>query len=223
MDEKYEFNGITKEDAIRKAEEELKLDKEALDVVVKDTSKGKTMFSILDTSRVTIEVTVKKDKVRNNRFKKENVEKAKENLKKFLDNLKKIYSEDKFEYDMYEDGRKIYINIDNTKNAIWIGYKGKILESMQKVLQEIGTNDFNSNIRVYLNIGNYKEERKRQLYKIADNAIKSVNNKKEEEDLKPMNSYERKLIHDYLNKLGYETYSVGEEPNRHIRVKPNNQ
>ena len=180
------------------------------------------MFSILDTSRVTIEVTVKKDKVRNNRFKKENVEKAKENLKEFLDNLKKMYSEDKFEYDIYEDGRKLYVNIDNTKNAIWIGYKGKILESMQRVLQEIGTNDFKSNVRVYLNIGNYKEERKRQLYKIADNAIKSVDNKKEEEDLKPMNSYERKLIHDYLNELGYETYSVGEEPNRHIKVKPNN-
>ena len=36
MSEKYEFSGITKEDAIRNAEEELKIDKEALDVVVKD-------------------------------------------------------------------------------------------------------------------------------------------------------------------------------------------
>lgn len=222
MSEKYEFSGITKEDAIRNAEEELKIDKEALNIVVKDTTKGKTMFSILDTSRVTIEVTVNKDKIKNNKFKKENVNKAKENITVFLKKLKGIYSNDDFEYDINIDGRKIYVNIDNSKNAIWIGNKGRILESLQRILQEVATSDFRTNVRVYLNIGKYKEERKRQLYRLSDKVAKEVEESKAEKELKPMNSYERKIVHDYLNELGYETYSVGEEPKRHIRVKPNN-
>ena len=49
----------------------------------------------------------------------------------------------------------------------------------------------------------------------------SLNYRKEEVELENMNSYERRIIHNILsdNKYVY-TESVGEEPERHVVIKP---
>ena len=58
MEEIYEFNGITKEDAIKNAEESLGLDKEAMEITVKEEKQKRKVFSILDKNRVVIIVKI---------------------------------------------------------------------------------------------------------------------------------------------------------------------
>ena len=68
MEEIYEFNGITKEDAIKNAEESLGLDKEAMEITVKEEKQKRKVFSILDKNRVVISVKIIEEKVKKNKF-----------------------------------------------------------------------------------------------------------------------------------------------------------
>ena len=74
----YEFKGINKDEAIRKAENELGIDQEALIIEEVETENiHKTMFSILDKEKSTIKVEIIEEKVEKNRFKVEDVQNAK--------------------------------------------------------------------------------------------------------------------------------------------------
>ena len=57
----YEFKGINKDEAIKKAENELGIDQEALIIEEVETeAKHKTMFSILDKEKATIKFKLMK-------------------------------------------------------------------------------------------------------------------------------------------------------------------
>lgn len=218
MSETYEFKGRTKEEAIKNAEIELGIDKESLEIEVEE-SQTKTMFSILDRSRVTVKVKIIEDKVRKNKFDVEEVEQASQKVKAFMEELKEIYSNINFKYDLKVNGRKIYVSIDNRINSKWIGARGRILEELQALLNVIATGR-RGNIKVYLNVGDYKEGRERRLKKIAKEALETVRTTGKEFALEPMNSYERKIIHDFLQGESVDTTSDGIGQGRHIVVRP---
>ena len=87
MEEIYEFNGITKEDAIKNAEESLGLDKEAMEITVKEEKQKRKVFSILDKNRVVISVKIIEEKVKKNKFNNNELEKVKEKVTVFLNKL----------------------------------------------------------------------------------------------------------------------------------------
>ena len=81
----YEFKGINKDEAIKKAENELGIDQEALIIEEVETeAKHKTMFSILDKEKATIKVQINEEKADKNRFNVEDVKNAKEKIVVFL-------------------------------------------------------------------------------------------------------------------------------------------
>ena len=62
-------------------------------------------------------------------------------------------------------------------------------------------------------------KRKRQhLRDIALDAIDAVKDSGEPYDLKPMNSFERKVVHDVVREEGLKSRSHGEEPHRYVTV-----
>ena len=62
-------------------------------------------------------------------------------------------------------------------------------------------------------------QRKRQhLRDIALDAIDAVKDSGEPYDLKPMNSFERKVVHDVVREEGLKSRSHGEEPHRYVTV-----
>ena len=107
MEEIYEFNGITKEDAIKNAEESLGLDKEAMEITVKEEKQKRKVFSILDKNRVVISVKIIEEKVKKNKFNNNELEKVKEKVTVFLNKLSELYEEDEIKYDIKIEGRKI--------------------------------------------------------------------------------------------------------------------
>lgn len=114
----------------------------------------------------------------------------------------------------------IYYTLQTEENSLLIGKNGKNLDALQMLLK-IYLNDFTTeNIRVTIDIGNYKEQRKRQLEILATKLAKEVVSTKRDITLKPMNSYERRVIHTKLGEWrDVYTESVGEGIDRKLVIK----
>lgn len=115
---------------------------------------------------------------------------------------------------------KIKYEIFSKNNSVLIGKKGHILESIQVYLRQAIFNAVDLYVNVMVDVENYKEKQNYFLEKRVKKIAKEVSKTKVDVKLDPMNSYERKVIHEALqNFKNIETESVGEEPNRCIVVK----
>ena len=95
------------------------------------------------------------------------------------------------------------------------------MQSLQTILRFILKNHVASDLSVMLDVENYKEKRNRNIEYLAKKVARDVAKTKVETKLDNMNSYERRIVHNILsdNKYVY-TVSEGEEPNRHVIIKP---
>ena len=72
-----------------------------------------------------------------------------------------------------------------------------------------------------MDVENYKDKQIMHLERLAKNIAREVRNTKQPVTMENMNSYERRIVHNVLtNFKGVITESEGEEPNRHVVVKP---
>ena len=236
MEKTYVFEGKTTNEAIENGLKELKVSKNKVDIKVLETEEKRSFFNILTPRVVKVEMTLKENvkeetkssKAENNISKSEkkqevSEEKIKERaeslesfLKQFIENLPK---NDDLNYKIDIDGNNIIINISGEDTGYLIGYRGEVLNSLQNVLTNIANKDVDSKIKVMLNIGGYREKRKKDLENLADKIARNVVKTKRSITIEPMSAYERKIIHLRLqdNENVY-THSVGEEPYRKIIV-----
>jgi spoIIIJ-associated protein len=141
-------------------------------------------------------------------------------MKSYLKDLTKDFGLDvTFESKVRDNQITIKMYSDN--NNILIGKEGKTLKALTTVVKQVIFNQLNSYPNLILDVEDYKEKQERRLIRLAKNVAKEVARTKVEAELENMNSYQRRLIHNELtNFKGVYTESVGEEPNRHIVIKP---
>ncbi len=112
---------------------------------------------------------------------------------------------------------KIYSN----HNAILIGKNGQTLKSLEIVVKQMLLVKYNINFKVVLDVENYRSKKQRNLEFLAKKSAKEVVKTKMEIHMDNMNAYERRIVHNILtNFKGVKTESEGEEPNRHVVIKP---
>lgn len=117
--------------------------------------------------------------------------------------------------------KKIYIKMYSDNNAILIGKDGKTLKALETIIKQKISKDYNSRIGIYLDVEDYKEKRIKNIEYLAKKVAREVRNTKVEAALEDMNSFERRVVHNVLtNFKGVKTESIGEEPNRHVIIKP---
>ncbi|MDY0277243.1 MAG: RNA-binding cell elongation regulator Jag/EloR [Acholeplasma sp.] len=120
-----------------------------------------------------------------------------------------------------DEGKEIYYHIFADENALLIGRNGKTLKSLQFILRNylnLFTDDYTI---VNLDVGNYNENRQKQLEILATKTAKDVARSRIEVKLDPMNAYERRIIHSKLSEWrDVVTESVGEGEERAIVIKP---
>ncbi|CDA52877.1 single-stranded nucleic acid binding protein [Clostridium sp. CAG:533] len=117
--------------------------------------------------------------------------------------------------------KQINIKMYSNNNPILIGKNGQTLTALTAVCKaavfaRIG-------IYPYLNLdaSDYKDKQVSHLERLAKNIAREVRNTGREVVMDNMNSYERRIVHNVLTDFkGVMTISEGEEPNRHIIVKP---
>ncbi|MDK2893786.1 MAG: spoIIIJ-associated protein, partial [Thermotoga sp.] len=75
-------------------------------------------------------------------------------------------------------------------------------------------------LNVILDMGDYREKRKKSLEKIVEEAVKKAISEKTKVVLDPMFSFERKIVHKLVRKhRGVISYSVGVEPYRRVVIE----
>lgn len=218
--------GKTSTEAIEKGLRELKVSKNQVDIKIIEEKK-KSFFNILDPHVVKVELTLKEDcksnecKVqtdRNNEVKEEDIEKAKTEIELFLNKFLGLISET-ITYNIEIKDNIIYVVIDGEKSTKLIGYRGEALQALQTIISTIAGRKKESNIKVILDIGKYKDARKKTLEELAEKIAKTVKKTGKNITLEPMSAYERKIIHTKLqdNEI-VKTYSVGENDKRRVVI-----
>lgn len=142
--------------------------------------------------------------------------------KKYLDSIFQSLEIDvKTEFRSLNEGTEIYYQIQSKENALLIGRDGKTLDAIQTLLKTYLHNYTDEKLTVSLDIGQYKQNRKKQLEILATKLAKEVAFTRVEVRLDPMNSYERRIIHTKLAEWrDVFTESEGEGENRQIVIKP---
>lgn len=121
-----------------------------------------------------------------------------------------------------EDDDKINAKIKNEDASKLVGYHGDCLNSIQVLANAVMAKKFKKCKRIFVNVENYREKREESLKSLADRFVKKVIRTGRPQKLNPMNSYERRIVHTYLqdNKNVY-TKSSGVEPKRYLVIYPN--
>ena len=89
-------------------------------------------------------------------------------------------------------------------------------------LKQTIKNQTDMNIKVYLDIADYKEKQNKEIEDLARKIAEEVENTKVAVKLDSMNSYQRRLVHNVISEYkNLTTKSEGEEPNRYVVVKYN--
>lgn len=154
------------------------------------------------------EVTVYKKETINNEIKNY--------LKDLVENMG---LEVKFELSTKDERTTIKMYSNN--NPILIGKKGQTLKALETLAKQKIQNETGIHYKITLDVSNYKDKIKRNLERLAINTAKEVVKTKIPVALDNMTSYERMIIHNKLTDFkGVKTESEGEEPERHIVIKP---
>ena len=239
--------GKTSTEAIEKGLKELKATRSQVDGK-KLEEKKKSFFSILDPHVVKVELTIREDSIpekkEKNIEKKEinqkdiedankavenflnnflnkissNIEDANKAVENFLNNfLNKISSN--IEYTVKNENGLVYVNIKGEDSTRLIGYRGEALNALQTLLTTVASKNREESVKVILDIGNYKDARKKTLEELARKVEKTVKKTGKSVTLEPMNAYERKILHTELQNSEFvKTYSVGEGDRRRVVI-----
>ena len=118
------------------------------------------------------------------------------------------------------DTQLIY-NIISSTSSVLIGKNGKTIDSLQTLASQMVSTKYNTFYKFTVDVNDYKNQRKSRLEKLAKYTAKDVAKYKQPVSLEPMNSDERRIIHNVLtNSKDVITQSEGEEPNRYVVIKP---
>ncbi len=119
------------------------------------------------------------------------------------------------------EGNELTFIINAQDNPILIGKNGKTLDAIQTLIKNYINVFVEEHYVILVDVGGYKEQRKKQLEILATKTAKEVARTKVPAKLGKMNAYERRVIHTKLSDWrDVSTESEGEEPNRFIVIKP---
>ena len=198
--EKYKFQAKSEDGLLDKALEELNVKEE--EVLTKTYEEKGGLFS---GKKYTIEVVKLSDIAALGR----------DILKELLDSLN---VEANVETKIREG--KIKYEIFSKNNAVIIGKNGHILDSIQVYVRQAIFNAIDIYVNLSVDVENYKEKQNYFLEKKVKKLAREVTLSKVSIKLDPMNSYERKLVHEAIQGFKYvSSESEGEEPNRCVVLK----
>lgn len=127
----------------------------------------------------------------------------------------------KFSLDVSEVEDELRVDITGEDVGLIIGKHGSTLDSIQYLTNLVVNKKFDRLIRVRIDIGGYREKRLEVLENMASRLAVRVRKSKKAIALEPMNAYERRVIHTFLQKeSGIGTKSEGFDPDRYVVIYP---
>ena len=121
--------------------------------------------------------------------------------------------------DTYIEGDRAHVSIVSESNVL-VGANGEVLDALQELTRLAVMTDTGDRSRLMLDVAGYRERRRKELSALAADAVEEARRSQERVPLKPMNPFERKIVHDAVAAAGLTSESEGEEPRRHVVVLP---
>lgn len=108
---------------------------------------------------------------------------------------------------------KARVSCDNA--GLLIGHRGETLSAIQYIANNVEQKQNKNAKRVIVDIAEYRERKDDNLKDLADRMARKVLKMRKPLKLKPMNAYDRRIVHTYLQGFkGITTHSEGVEPHR---------
>ena len=121
-----------------------------------------------------------------------------------------------------QDGDDLEVAVDGADLGLLVGPRGTTLQALQelaRVAAQRRLGDHDTRLRV--DVGGYRERRREALARFAHDVAAQVVASGSAKRLEPMNSADRKVIHDVLATFeGVATRSEGEDPRRCVVIAP---
>ncbi|MBQ3414175.1 MAG: Jag N-terminal domain-containing protein [Clostridia bacterium] len=221
--------GKTTNEAIENGLKQLNVSKNMVNIKVLEAEDKRSFFSILAPRVVKVELTLKENKIQEDKTKntqnKKIIELSEDEQNKAVSNIEKFLKEmlpllgNEIKYEVKPGKEYINIKIDNENLGFLIGYRGETLYAFQNILTAVAGKEIENKVRVLLDIEGYKAKREKTLEELAEKVAKTVIKTRKSVTLEPMKPYERKIIHSKLQENPkVETVSIGEEPRRRIVI-----
>lgn len=121
--------------------------------------------------------------------------------------------------DTYVENDRAQVSVITNSTQL-IGDDGEVLEALQELTRLAVASETGERSRLMLDVGGYRENRRRKLTELAADVIEEVRTSGEPVRLDPMNPFERKLVHDAVAEAGLTSESDGMEPERRVVVHP---
>jgi spoIIIJ-associated protein len=118
---------------------------------------------------------------------------------------------------------QVIIHFHSSLAHLLIGQGGANMDALQYIIRMMYRKKYGEAMYFTLDVNNYRRERRDLLKQLALSSAHKVVSSGEKIMLRPMSSYERRVIHNILGKHDdVITESTGESPGRRVVVKPKN-
>ena len=188
-----------------------------------EEEKKRSFYSILAPRVVRIEKTLKEEKnIKTATIKKRQINKNLEEIEKISEKIKEFFNsilEKDVKCDVKIEDFCIVVKINGDNISHLIGYRGATINALQVLATAIANKHSTSKTVVIVDVGDYREKRKKILEDLAEKISQRVIKTRKSITLDPMTAYERKVIHTKLqNSDRVKTFSKGEEPYRKVVI-----
>jgi len=138
----------------------------------------------------------------------------------YLEELLDIFDLDgDIDIDVRQGRAYVAISSEDPKSNVSLISDPETVEALQELTRlavQVKTNSFS---RLILDVGGSRQKRVEDITRIVTRIIDKVKDLGEAVHMKPMSSYERKIVHDLVSQAGLVSESEGEGKDRHIVVK----
>jgi spoIIIJ-associated protein len=123
-----------------------------------------------------------------------------------------------------EDGT-MYVDVlgseeDEEDLGLLIGRHGQTLEALQELARVVVVQRTGLRARIVVDVEEYRRRQRSRLAARAREIARRVARSGREEELEPMNAFDRKVVHDAVAEVhGVQSASRGEGPDRHVVVQ----
>ncbi|MGI9097460.1 MAG: protein jag [Solirubrobacteraceae bacterium] len=120
-----------------------------------------------------------------------------------------------------DDGEICTGTVHGDDLGLFIGRHGQTIDAVQHLAQRAAGARAGEGRRIVIDAEGYRERREVMLQRQADHAADDAVRYGRPVALDAMTASERRLVHEYLrDHSGVQTYSEGDEPDRHLVVAP---
>jgi spoIIIJ-associated protein len=125
------------------------------------------------------------------------------------------------EIEVSDDGEVVTGTLVGEDLGLVIGRHGQTIDALQHLAWRIAVRESDERRRVVIDAAGYRDRRAAALQAQADQAVGDALRFSRPVALDAMTASDRKVVHEYLRDRGdVETYSEGDEPDRHLVVAP---